>query len=265
MINGDEQEHCESAIVSGRFPLVVSTGMSIAVGTSGRAADVAATKRRRRKRDPKSTREAILEAAREVLAQDGKQGVSVAQVAQRAGVNRGTAYQHFQTREQLIAATAAWVSDKLYRAVFGEPAIARTQPVESVDVEATTEHLAEFAMENPEIGRVWLFEVLSSHRPSKDPFWQQYASNLERFAKTKLAQPGIDAEVVSVLLLAGAMLWPVWARSHTRSVKERRQMAKRFTREVLRLCLHGTLRPEKYPDLDRALAQRTGAARPSPI
>ena len=63
----------------------------------------------------------VLEAARQQLSQDGKEGVSVAQVAQRAGVNRGTAYQHFQTREQLIEATAAWVSDKLYRSVFGDP------------------------------------------------------------------------------------------------------------------------------------------------
>src|SRR5689334_25177361 len=78
-------------------------------------------RRARRERNPERTREAILEAAREVLAQDGKEGLSVAQVAQRAGVNRGTAYQHFQTREQLIEATAKWVSDKLYRAVFGDP------------------------------------------------------------------------------------------------------------------------------------------------
>jgi AcrR family transcriptional regulator len=188
--------------------------------------------------------------------------VSVAQVAQRAGVNRGTAYQHFQTREQLIEATAAWVSDKLYRSVFGDPAVAREQPVESVSVAGITEQLAEFAMENPEIGRIWLYEVLSSRRPTNDPFWQQYVTNFERFAKTNLAQPGIDAEVVSVLLLAGVFLWPVWARSHARSAKERRQMAKRFTREVLRLCLHGTLRPEKYPDLEELVRQGNGQARP---
>lgn len=231
-------------------------------GTSGRSAQLTSTKRPRRKRDPQSTREAILEAARQQLSQDGKEGVSVAQVAQRAGVNRGTAYQHFQTREQLIEATAAWVSDKLYRSVFGDPAVAREQPVESVSIAGITEHLAEFAMENPEIGRVWLFELLSSRRPANDPFWQQYLSNLERFAKTNLAQPGIDAEVVSVLLLAGAFLWPVWARAHARSAKERQQMAKRFTREVLRLCLHGTLRPEKYADLEELVRQGNGLAKP---
>src|SRR6266581_1672378 len=119
-------------------------------------------RRPRRKRDPEGTREAILQAAGLVLAQDGKEGVSVAQVAQRAGVNRGTAHQHFQTREQLIEATAAWVSEKLYRAVFGDPALANNQPVDSISVEAVNKHLAEFAMESPALGRIWLFEVLSS-------------------------------------------------------------------------------------------------------
>jgi AcrR family transcriptional regulator len=214
---------------------------------------VGKVRRTRRKRDPEGTREAILEAAREVLAQEGKEGLSVARVAQRAGVNRGTAYQHFQTREQLIEATAAWVSKKLYHEVFGDPTIARDQPVETISVEALTNHLAGFAMENPGLGRVWLFELLSSRRPASDPFWRQYKSNFELFAKTELAEPGIDAEVASVLILAGSFLWPVWARAHTRSAKERRQMAERFAREIIRLCLHGTLRPEKYAELDAAL------------
>jgi AcrR family transcriptional regulator len=212
-------------------------------------------RRPRRKRDPEGTREAILEAARQVLAQDGKEGVSVAQVALRAGVNRGTAYQHFQTREQLIDATVAWAGDKMYRAVFGDPELARNLPVGSVSVEGATDHLVDFAMENPEICRVWLFEVLSSRRPSNDPFWQQYVSSFERFAATEFSQPGIDTEVVSILILAGTFLWPIWARAHTRTAKERQQMAKRFSRELLRLSLHGNLRAEKYPDLDARVSK----------
>jgi AcrR family transcriptional regulator len=193
-----------------------------------------------------------------VLAQDGKEGVSVAQVALRAGVNRGTAYQHFQTREQLIEATASWVSERLYRAVFGDPAVDPAQPVEKISIEALTEHIAQFAMDNPDIGRVWLFELLSSKRPGNDPFWQQYVSNFARFAETEFAQPGVDAEVASVLTLAGAFLWPVWARAHSRSSKERQQMAKRFTREMLRFSLHGSLRPEKYPELDARVRKPPG-------
>lgn len=210
----------------------------------------APTARPRRRRDPEGTREAILEAAREILAQDGKEGLSVAQVAQRAGVNRGTAYQHFQTREQLLEATTAWVSENLYRAVFGDPAVARNQPVGTVDAMALTEHLVGFAMTNPELGRAWLFELLSSQRPASDQFWRQYESNFERFAGTDGAQPGIDVEVASVITLTASFLWPVWARAHARGAKERQQMARRFARELLRFSLHGTMRPEKFPELD---------------
>jgi AcrR family transcriptional regulator len=212
-----------------------------------------------RKRDPERTREAILEAAREVLAQDGKEGLSVARVAQLAGVNRGTAYQHFQTREQLIEATAAWVSDRLFQAVFGDEAHADADPNVAADdhaVEAVNARLVAFAMENPALGRIWLFEVLSSKRPSADRFWRQYASNFARFAETKLAQPDIDTEALSVLFLAGTFIWPVWARAHARSPKERQQMGERYAREVLRLTLHGTLRPEKYPELVARLGRK---------
>jgi AcrR family transcriptional regulator len=214
-----------------------------------------AAKKPRGKRDPEGTREAILEAAREVLARDGKEGLSVAQVAQRAGVNRGTAYQHFKTREELIEATAVWVSKKLYHATFGDPEVAPEDGVRHVSIEALTYHLANFAMENPELGRIWLFELLSSRRPANDAFWRQYETKLESFAKTEFAQPGIDTEVASVITLAGCFLWPVWARSHTRTAKERQQMAGRFAREVIRMSLHGTLRPEKYVDLDAKLVK----------
>jgi AcrR family transcriptional regulator len=211
------------------------------------------TRRPRRKRDPEGTREAILDAARVMLAQDGKEGVSVAKVAQRAGVNRGTTYQHFQTREQLIEATAAWVSEKLYRAVFGDPAVAHDEPVGSVNIEALTEHMAQFAMDNPDLGRIWLFQLLSTQQSVNDPFWRRYVSNFERFAQSEFAQPGIDAEVVSVLMLTGAFLWPVRARAQTG--KERQQMAKRLAREILRVSLHGTMKPEKYAELDARLSK----------
>ena len=213
----------------------------------------------RKARNPDGTRETILEAAREVLAQDGKEGLSVSQVARRAGVNRGTAYQHFQTREQLIEATADWVSDKLFRAVYGNLSRPAGETADSAGIKAVTEHLADFAMENSELGRAWLFELLSSRRPASDRFWREYESSFEELAKTEYAQPGIDTEVASVLTLAGMFLWPVWARAHTRNAKERQQMAKRFSRELLRMSLHGTLRPEKFAELD----MRVGKGRTS--
>src|SRR6476659_4767260 len=86
--------------------------------------------RKRRPRDPAATREAILEAARTRLAIDGPEGLSLSEVAHLAGVNRGTAYQHFETREKLIKATTDWVSDRLFRSVFGDPATVATRRIE---------------------------------------------------------------------------------------------------------------------------------------
>jgi AcrR family transcriptional regulator len=205
--------------------------------------------RKRRPRDPVATRAVILEAACTLLARDGPEGVSLSEVALLAGVNRGTAYQHFETREKLIEESLAYVSDKLYRAVLGDPDQPGERQVERVDMYQVTEDLSRFAMDNPELCRVWLLQILSAPDPSSDPFWREYAGSIGRFAETELAQPGIDVEVFSILTLAGHFLWPVWARSHSHGDNERAKLAHRFAREMLRLSLHGTLRPEKVPEV----------------
>ena len=212
--------------------------------------------RKRRSRDPVATREAILEAARTLLAKDGPEGISLSEVAHLAGVNRGTAYQHFETREKLIEATAEWVSDKMYRAVFGDPETIGERRVEQVDIEDTTDRLTNFAMANPELCRIWLLQLLSSPEPTADPFWREYEGSLHRFANTDLAQDGVDSEVLSVLILAGAFLWPIWARSHARSDDERRALARRFASESLRLCMYGSMQSDQFPQI----AERVGKA-----
>jgi AcrR family transcriptional regulator len=208
----------------------------------------------RRRRDPDGTRLAILEAAGTLLAKDGPEGLSVSQVAQLAKVNRGTAYQHFQTREQLVEATTGWVSEQLCEAVFGESA--PNAPVEMIDPEGVIEHMAQFAMQNPELGRAWLFHLLSSPHPGNDPFWKQYRQRFQKFSKSESAQPGIDVDVHTVLMMVGTFLWPVWARAHTRSAKECQLMAKRFSSEIVRLSLYGNMRPERYPQLAAVVGKK---------
>lgn len=219
---------------------------------------MAGSGRTRRARDPKATREAILEAARSRLAQDGPDGLSLSEVARVAGVNRGTAYQHFQTRENLVQATLDWVSEQLYRAVFGDRPGAAERPVEEVDIPALTDRLATFAMQNPQICRIWLLQVLASEDPAGDLFWREYHGSIRRFAGTGLAQPDIDTEALTVIVLAGAFLWPVWAQAHDATQSGAARWASRFSNECLRLSMFGTLRPEHYPQIVRRLAGAAG-------
>ena len=209
--------------------------------------------RGRRSRDPDGTREAILEAARTLLARQGPEALSLSEVAQLAGVNRGTAYQHFATRENLIQMTAQWVSDKLFRAVFGDAETGGERRVEEVDVAELTDRLADFTMENGELCRVWLLQLLATPDPTTDPFWREYSSSLARFAETDLAQENVDAEALSVMIISGTFLWPVWTRSQARDEGERRKLARRFAQELLRLSMYGSVKPEKFPDVARRL------------
>ena len=214
---------------------------------------------KRRVRDPVATRATILDAASVLLAKDGVEGVSLSAVAHLAAVNRGTAYQHFETREKLIEATIEWVSDKLFRAVFGDPETIGERQVERVDTAALTDRLCDFAMENPEICRVWLQQVLASPNPSQDPFWREYCGSLKRFAATDLAEPGIDAEVLSVLNLAGVFFWPILARAHAADEAGRNELSRRFSHEILRLSMYGSMRAKAFPGVAERLREEAAA------
>ena len=211
-----------------------------------------------RKRNKEATREAILAAARTVLASDGPDALSLSKVAHLAGINRGTAYQHFETREELIKATIDWVSEHLSTTVFGGMGLdedgyfsdATNRPVYEVIAQ-----LVNFAVENPALGRIWLFEVLSSEKPGEDLFFRQFAQSTKGLAESEESEENIDVEALSVMLLAGYFLWPEWVRSHASTEQERQGMAKRMQREVLRLCMHGVLKADKFPHLEKFLEE----------
>jgi AcrR family transcriptional regulator len=205
--------------------------------------------RTRRPRDPAGTREVILKAARALLAKDGLEGISVSAVATLAGVNRGTAYQHFQTRDDLVLATTKSVSDQLFLATFGDFETAKERRVEEVDITHLTMTLADFAVDNPVLCRIWFLQLLASDEPAQDPFWREYAGSFHRFTQTNMAVSGVDSEVLSLMMLAGNFLWPVWAKTHEKNEDERRALARRFANECIRLSLYGTMREELFPEI----------------
>lgn len=196
----------------------------------------------KRRRNPELTRESILKVAGQLMAKDGPEGLSVSKVAQLAGVNRGTAYHHFKTREQLVQETMTWVSEKLTHSIYGSD-----DPAAKLNPQSATEKLAKFAMEYPEFSRVWLFEIMTSKDPSKDPFWSCFLHNMEDFVEKGLAQPDLDAEVHAVIMLVGTVMWPVWARAKTDDKEELEASTTRYLREIFRLAMNGALIKSKFP------------------
>lgn len=209
-----------------------------------------------RKSSKETTREAILTAARTVLASDGPEALKVSRVASLAGINRGTAYQHFQTREDLIKATVAWVSEHLSSTVFGHIELdeeGKARELKQEETYSVISTLVNFAVNNPTLGRVWLFELLASENPAEDKFFNQFKQMTQKLAESKFSQEGIDVEALSVIVLSGYFIWPEWVRAHADTDDERETMAERMRREMLRLFLHGVLKNEEFPQFEDIL------------
>jgi len=214
----------------------------------------AKNKSRRDNTDPESTRREILQAALEILSRDGPESLNVSEVARRARVNRGTAYQHFPTREDLVHATAAWVSERMYDEFYREFDAAADRD-EVYPPEQALQRLTEFAMNNPELSRAWLFDVMATEGPVTDRFWRRYVDALSDYVERGLGRADMDIEVFAFITLASALLWPVWAGAHAKGSRAQERMRQRFYDEMLRLSAFGSLVPEHHLDLRQRLRQ----------
>lgn len=208
---------------------------------------------RARVRDPDATHELILAAAQAMMAEQGPGGLTVSDVARRAGVNRGTAYQHFPTRERLVAAV-------IERVGRGTRELLAANAPQSLDerIDATVEHF----VGNPELVRLSLFRMLAGIPHPNAELWDGYVERVRTLAASASAQPGADGDMLAVILLGATMLWSLRVQSGGASPAATR----RYLRELKRMMLYGVVRPERHPDVVAAVGDgaATKSARTTP-
>lgn len=195
---------------------------------------------RARVRDPDATHELILVAAQSMMAEQGPGGLTVSDVARRAGVNRGTAYQHFPTRERLVAAV-------LERIGRGTKELLDATAPSGLDqrIDATVEHF----VGNPELVRLSLFRMLAGIPHPRAELWEGYVERVRALAASAGAQPDADGDMLAVILLGATMLWSLRVQSGGASAAATR----RYLRELKRLMLYGVIRPDRHPDVVAAV------------
>ena len=59
----------------------------------------------------------ILRAATEVFAEQGFASVTVAEIADRAGIGKGTVYEYFSSKDELLFAVFEWMNDKIFERI----------------------------------------------------------------------------------------------------------------------------------------------------
>lgn len=196
---------------------------------------------RKRRSDALANRELLLQAAFDVVSENGPDALTVVAVARRAGLNRSTAYQHFRDREELADAVNESFAQR-FRDLSLEP-----RPIgEHFDF------FVEHFQRNPEIARMWLYKLLQG---DGTPAAQFNSGAVNRLAASHRGQNDIDAEMLAMIVTSATMVWSLSANSKSVDDATKQKEAARFARELKRLFLFGALRPEKWPNLVAELAE----------
>lgn len=195
------------------------------------------------------TSDRILEAAFTIISKRGEHDLTVAEVVKLSGVPRATVYQHFKTRDGLLRAATERFSSKFYDAVLQGSALSSHSNPDAGSIIELNTRFADFVMDNPELCRIWLFELLTSENPADDPVWKEYEASFREFFNSEFSQDNIDSEVMTMLVLSSGVLWPVWTRAHKKTKAERRKLSERYTRTMLRLAMWGSLKADSFPEV----------------
>jgi AcrR family transcriptional regulator len=191
---------------------------------------------RRRRSDFDRSRARLLAAARRLVAEHGPDSLTISEVAHQAGLNRTTAYQHFRTRDELVAAVLEAMGEEL--AVGLEVPRSASELIDGMTQVFTSQR---------DLARLALHLVLSGD-PLPRRGWERFVAHLTKITRGSRAQDGVDAEMLGHILVG---TWLVWSlRAHAEYDEDEIPAANaRLAREMMRLFLYGLFRPERMPDL----------------
>ena len=204
-------------------------------GPSNAPRRAAKGRERAQRSDARASREMLLAAARSLFAERGPDGLTVVEVAKRAGLNRSTAYQHFKSREEFSQAVAEDFAREL-RELFREPR----------GVAEQVNFFVHYFQQHSDIARLWMFHLLNGQSRIREG-WDDYIASLERMAQSPRSLPGIDAEMLGLIGLTSALVWSVMAVPHAGDGQAATEATERFANELERLFLAGTRKPEPQP------------------
>jgi AcrR family transcriptional regulator len=188
--------------------------------------------RRRPRSDGKATRARLIDAGTELMAERGQQAVTLVDVAQRAGVSRGTAYHHFATRGALLAEVKASIQQELLKLAGGAHHFRNPFGL-----------ALRLAVEDESIIRTRIHRILEEG-PMADPRTLNLLDALQEMADAGRLREGVDPR--SAALIAAALDFAgVMALGMGRTVEARRELAARLSDTWHVAFQAGILRPDR--------------------
>jgi len=181
--------------------------------------------------DGRETRARMLAAGIELMAEGGQSAVSLVAVAQRAGVARGTAYHHFDSREALVAAVKASIGEELLKLADGSHHFRNPFGL-----------ALRLAVEDESIIRTRIYRILDEG-PLSDPRTVNLLKRLATMEDEGVLRPGVDGR--SAALIAAALDFAgLMAIALGRDPDERRELTRRLSDTWHEMFLHGVTKAE---------------------
>jgi len=182
--------------------------------------------------DGRVTRDKLVDAGIELMAERGQAAVTLVDVAQRASVSRGTAYHHFATREALLAEVKASIQQELLKLADG------------------THHFRNpfglalrLAVEDESIIRTRIHRILEEG-PLSDPRTVNLLNRMEEMAREGRLRDGIDP--CSAALIAAALDFAgVMALALGETVEGRRELTAKLSDTWHTAFEAGFLKPDR--------------------
>lgn len=156
-------------------------------------------------------RPVILRAATEVFAEQGFAAVTVAEIAERAGIGKGTVYEYFSSKEELLVAVFDWMNEAIFERIH---ALLDQGGTTRVRLQRLLDLGAEITSEQVEMQAVVLdFWAASRGTRSEERYnrscletFHGYRRILAEVIRDGQAsgelRPEVDAEAVAIMLIA---------------------------------------------------------------
>jgi AcrR family transcriptional regulator len=184
------------------------------------------------RRDGLVTRDRLLATAIELTAEKGEAAVTLANVARRAGVTRGTAYHHFSSRQSLLEEMNANLEQQLLKLAGKDHHFRNPYGL-----------ALRLAVENESIIRSRIYRILDQG-PLADPRTVNLLARFSELEAEGQLRPGIDpqsAALISAALdFAGAM-----AIAMGSTAEERRMLANRLSDTWHEVLVQGVMSPDR--------------------
>jgi AcrR family transcriptional regulator len=182
--------------------------------------------------DGRITRERLLTAGIELMAEGGRSAVTLVGVAQRAGVARGTAHHHFASRQALLAEVEAGIGQALLKLADGAHHFKNPYGL-----------ALRLAVEDESIIRTRIYRILDEG-PLSDPRTVNLLNRLAAMDQEGLLRPGIDAR--SAALISAALDFAgLMAIALGRTPEERRALTRRLSDTWHEVFTHGVVNGEQ--------------------